>query len=320
MIDIINFDQAPTTRAVYYEGNAGAKEAIVFNDNVWMIKYPKSTRDLKKPQISYTTSPLSEYLGSKIYELLNIPVHETLLGIRKGKIVVACKDFTLKRDRHMWIEIGKLIPFHALKNSFMSSDLEAYSGTGSETLLGEVLDTINGHDELNATEDALKRFWDMFVIDAFIGNNDRNNGNWGLLWNPIKNTMSLAPVYDNGNAFFNKRSLAQMESRLADAALMEEDACKTLISAYRYTGLDNEGHSINPFQFIQSGENEDCKKAVERFLQNIDFSKIVELINAVPESNGTLAVMPQVQKDFYIKLMEIRLEKLRKGGLHIGQP
>ena len=32
-------------------------------------------------EISYTTSPISEYIGSKIYESLDIEVHETKLGI-----------------------------------------------------------------------------------------------------------------------------------------------------------------------------------------------------------------------------------------------
>jgi len=40
-------------------------------------------------------TPLSEFLGSHIYAILGYPVHETLLGYRKGKIVVACKDFSL---------------------------------------------------------------------------------------------------------------------------------------------------------------------------------------------------------------------------------
>jgi len=70
---------------------------------------------LFNPQISYTTSPLSEYLGSKIYEALGIPVHETVLGIRKNKVVVACRDFT-KNEANPGTMFDKayLIPFHDL--------------------------------------------------------------------------------------------------------------------------------------------------------------------------------------------------------------
>ena len=91
---ITNFEDAKIARGKFYEGNAGAKEAVIFDDSVWMIKYPKTTRDLQNPQLSYITSPLSEYLGSEIYKILGLPVHETHFGVRKNKVIVACRDFT----------------------------------------------------------------------------------------------------------------------------------------------------------------------------------------------------------------------------------
>ena len=319
MVKLIDFNNAPIAKYVYYGGNAGAKEAIIYDKDsldLWMLKYPKTTRDLVNPQLSYTTSPLSEYLGSKIYELLGIPVHETLLGVRKNKIVVACKDFTRKWDdglawgvRGLWLQ-KHLVPFHDLKNSFMSNDLESYSGTGSETLLDEVLATIAGQADLKAIPGVIERFWDMFVIDAFIGNNDRNNGNWGILIDEMTGEANLAPVYDNGNAFFNKRSIAAMEKRLSDAAAMHEDAYKTPRSAYKYTGTDTKGQLINPFAFIAQGENADCNAAVLRFVDTLDFDKIECIINCIPEVFGTISVMPEIQKRFYIELMKIRLERL----------
>jgi len=230
--NIINLDKAPLAKGVFYGGNAGAKEAVLYDNALWIVKYPKSTMDIKTPKISYTVSPISEHLGSKIYELLGLPVHETMLGVRKGRIVVACKDFTKTMDRSgVLVDASRLIPFHDLKNTFMSSDLESYSGTGPETLLQEALDTIAGLEDLMVTPGVAERFWDMFVVDAFIDNNNRSNGNWGLLWDMVDGSTSLAPVYGNGNAFFKKISLAQMEKRLKDKTLLEEDAYKTLISA-----------------------------------------------------------------------------------------
>ena len=338
MLVPIDFNKVEIAKGVFYGGDAGAKEAIIYDDGVWMLKYPKTARDMRNPQISYTTSSLSEYLGSKIYETLGIPVHETLLGIRNNKVVTACKDFTRAWSKKIALydtdrvlnstEDGEglplyapgvwqekyLVPFHDLKNSFMSSDLESYSGTGSETLLDEVLATIAGQSELKTIPGALERFWDMFVIDAFIDNNDRNNGNWGILIDPKNNAVDLAPVYDNGNAFFNKRSLAQMTKRLNDENAMQEDAYKTLLCAYKYTGLDNEGQKINPFTFIKHGENSDCLAAVLRFVNTVDMNVIKNIIYDIPESVGNLAVMPEVQKEFYLKLMQVRLEILQTNN------
>ncbi|MDR2166440.1 MAG: HipA domain-containing protein [Clostridiales bacterium] len=292
--------------AVYYGGNAGAKEAVLYDDAVWMLKYPKTTRDMKNPQMSYTTSPLSEFIGSKVYETLGIPVHETLLGVRQGKVVVACKDFLRYDMTNLMVQNFFLIHFHNLKNSFMASDLDNFSGTGSETFLDEVLATVKGEATLSSIPGVLERFWDMFVVDAFIGNNDRNNENWGLLLEPFSG-KKLAPIYDNGNAFFNKRSLAQMEKRLADSVAMEEDAYKTQLCVYKYKGIDNEGIKINPFDYIKNTNDPDCKAALLRFLNAVNLKAIKELIQKIPETHGNLAVMPAIQKQFYIRLLELRL-------------
>jgi len=317
MVELIDFDEVNVVRGVFYGGNAGAKESVSFNNGVWMLKYPKTTRDLVNPQVSYTTSPISEYIGSKIYEILGIPVHETLLGVRKNKIVVACRDFQFdignipRDDMGSFIKVDKLFfSFHDLKNNFMSSDIEEYSGTGSETLLDEVLATIKGQEELKLVNGTLERFWDMFVVDAFIGNNDRNNGNWGLTLD-LANGYALAPVYDNGNAFFNKRGLTQMENRLNDESAMREDAYKTVTCVYKYKGLDNEGHKINPFEFIKRGENNECNAAVTRFVNAIDMGKISSMINKIPEVKGVLSVMPKIQKDFYIELLKLRFQFIK---------
>ena len=79
---------------IRYGGHAGNKLGVVIDGENWFLKFPKSTKDLlRKVDISYNTSPLSEYIGSHIYKSLGIPVHETMLGIKDEKLVVACKDF-----------------------------------------------------------------------------------------------------------------------------------------------------------------------------------------------------------------------------------
>ncbi|MCL2360720.1 MAG: hypothetical protein FWC73_02765 [Defluviitaleaceae bacterium] len=124
--------------------------------------------------------------------------------------------------------------------------------------------------------------------------------------------MSLAPVYDNGNAFFNKRSLTQMDKRLGDVEAMKEDAYKTPRCVYKYTGLDNEGHRINPFDFIKGGENIDCNAALSRFVDKFEMSVIVNIVDDIPEAIGALAVMPKIQKEFYLELMRIRYNLLHE--------
>ena len=85
--------------------------------------------------------------------------------------MVGCKDFLL--------EGVILIEFVKIKVTFLppflDSNGEETNGTGTD--LQEVLMTIQEHPMLNRISGIEEHFWNMFVVDAFIGNPDRNNAN-----------------------------------------------------------------------------------------------------------------------------------------------
>ena len=217
MIEIADLrDCAPS--GLFYGGRAGQKEGILINGEPWIAKYPRTTRDLVGKHLpSYTSSPVSEYLGSHIYGLLGIPVHETTLGYRAGKIVCACRDFTFPNAR--------LFEFKEIKNALSDDDagFSSAPSDGEVILLGDVLAAIETSDVLKKVPGVRERFWDMFVVDAFIKNPDRNNGNWGVLMTAPM-AYELAPVYDMGSSLFSKRSPSVAARRLGDEAAEHEDA------------------------------------------------------------------------------------------------
>lgn len=51
----------------------------------------------------------------------------------------------------------------------------------------------------------------MFVVDALIGNNARNNGDLGVLVNNKTNETTVCPVFDNGASFNTKTSDEQIK-------------------------------------------------------------------------------------------------------------
>ena len=83
---LIDFEGCEKSRR-FYAGNAGRKIGVVWNGGNWILKFPGPTGRLQGSVPSYTTAPLSEFLGSHVYGMLGIPVHETVLGIRGGKVV-----------------------------------------------------------------------------------------------------------------------------------------------------------------------------------------------------------------------------------------
>lgn len=293
---MIDFTENERIRHRGYRGNAGQKRAYLHDGILWMVKFPQNTRDLEgKHLLSYTSSPLSEHIGSQIYASLGIPVHETVLGRCQGKIVVGCRDFTVAAD---------LLEFSQIKNTV---DEDMISGSFGSSARGErlsdVLKVIAGADDFEGLRsETTERFWDMFVTDAFILNNDRNNGNWGLLID--RYTAKLAPVFDNGNALFNKRNPSVMERRLVTESSIREDA---LQGTSFFT--DDEDHHIHPFKFIASMQNEDCNAAVLRFAERLDMEKVKAIIQEIPEQAFGLPVISSMQKGFYIKLLETAYEQ-----------
>ena len=46
MLAMIDFNDAEIARGVYYGGDAGAKNAILYEGEAWMLKYPKTAGTL----------------------------------------------------------------------------------------------------------------------------------------------------------------------------------------------------------------------------------------------------------------------------------
>lgn len=198
---------------------AGDKDGIIYENSPWIVKYPKSGKFMHTQNISYVSSPLSEYIGSHVFELLNIPVQETKLGNRHHKVVVGCKDF---RQKGQLLSEIKQIKNGA--NAELSDRLEQelhHSFTGERVNLNELILHLEHNPILKRVPDVTKRFWNTALVDALIDNSDRNNGNWGLLQIEDTDQYQLAPVYDNGKAFSSKASDEQIKSYLGQPDLAE---------------------------------------------------------------------------------------------------
>ncbi len=95
-----NFNEYKQNQRMY-GGTAGRKMGIDYKGDNYILKFPGNLKELqmKNIQLSYSNSPVCEYIGSNIYQIFGIDVHETILGIRNDKVVTACKDFLGDADR-----------------------------------------------------------------------------------------------------------------------------------------------------------------------------------------------------------------------------
>ena len=279
----VDFTDLPRRNKMYAGAN-GNKISVIYDNEQYMLKFPP-VPSLNK-DMSYSNSCFSEYLGCKIYESIGIPVQKTILGTYKvkgkEKIVVACGDFT---------KPGIVLQdFGSLKNQMIDSERRGYG-----TELNDVLQTF--HEQTAIDSKVLEeRFWDMFIVDAFIGNWDRHNGNWGFLYDTNTDEMQLAPVYDCGSSLY-----PQADEEIMKAVLSDKNELHYRVYQIPTSAILLNGKKIKYFDFISSLEYEECNQALLRIVPKIDLEKIKRIVEETP-------FISALQKGFYITMLSKRKE------------
>lgn len=282
---MIDFTNLPIRNKTYAGAN-GSKISVIYNGEQYMLKFPAIPS--KNREMSYSNGCVSEYIGCHIFDSIGIPVQETLLGIytRNGrkKIVVACKDFTAN---------GLILQdFASLKNTMIDS---IHNGYGTE--LSDILMTL---EEQTAMEPhvLITWFWNIFIIDALIGNWDRHNGNWGFLYNNNTDEITLAPVYDCGSCLF-----PQADEEIMKRTLEDPDERNLRVFEIPLSGIKINGQKIRYFDFISSLQNSECNMALKRIVPKIDIKEINRIVDKTP-------FISSLQKDFYKMILKERKERI----------
>lgn len=282
----IDFTNCPRLAGRAYNGANGKKIAVEYKGEVWILKFPPNVQSRPNNQ-SYSNSCISEHLGSTIYRMLDISAQETLLGIHvngREKVVCACKDFTSPGIR--------LFDFCSIKNTVIDSET---GGTGTE--LEDVLATIQQQNFLDPVI-VTERFWQMFVVDALLGNFDRHNGNWGFLVNEQTGESSLAPVFDCGSCL-----LPQADDNIMQTCLNNKDEMNARIYAFPASMLKINGKKINYHDYICGKHDQGLDAQLAILLPKIKELDFASLISTTP-------FITPLQQDFYLAYLNQRREKI----------
>ena len=124
---------------------------------------------------------ISEIISYQIAQHLQIDCIEYTLGNEMGRVVTKCKLFTSQ-------EIGYTPISHYKLNT---------------------VDELNNFIDVNYLDNS--HLQDMYLLDYITGNDDRHQGNFGVLVNNNnpREIIRLAPIFDNGFALFSKSRFSE---------------------------------------------------------------------------------------------------------------
>ncbi|HIS63352.1 MAG TPA: HipA domain-containing protein [Candidatus Scybalomonas excrementigallinarum] len=277
-----NFKNSKVNRLKWYGGANGNKIGISYQENDYMLKFPP--KPSKNKNMSYTNSCISEYIACHIFQSLGINTQETLLGKYGDKITVACKDFTSGGF--------ELKDFAQLKNTIIDSQQNGYG-----TELNDILNTIHEQQIISPVE-LEKFFWDMFIVDALLGNFDRHNGNWGFLVNYGTGEVKIAPIFDCGSCLYPQIEEKQMEYVLQDKKEIEKR-----IFVFPTSAIKVDEMKLNYFDFLNTTDNINCLKSLKDISNKIDMNKINSIIEGTP-------YISEIHKRFLKTMVRQRKEQI----------
>lgn len=304
----VDFSKFPVSMRNFDGRGSCEKKKRIINDEVYLVKFPEPIRkEDRKNGFSYRSSPYSEYIGSHIYSLLGIPSQETIIGTDvslKGRefTVVGCKDI-----RENWQTIT---PFSKIREETDKSRFRSDKKSGPR--LDKVLEIIKDQKYIES-DSLLRRFWNMFIIDAMLMNADRHSENWGILTDRENINVSLCPIFDCGSSL-GAIMEDSLKFRMArnPAAFIEEWIGKT-------SALTENGHKIYYPDFLGNKEKvpKECRQALLRILPiiRVKMPEIGKMIDNMP----ILDDHPDLRRIYYKTMIQKRKELiLERSAKELG--
>ena len=264
-----------------YAGSEKKKTVIMDDGHKYLLKFPDPTREVGR-ELSYINNALSEHIACSIYNIIGIQAQKTILGEYtddNGKVKIACACQDIRKTDEKMYEINKL-------------ELSSLDNTHARKLSLEYMDEVfEKMDDIIPKEQLSDFYYKMLVVDAFIGNTDRHNGNWAIL--ESQSGIRIAPVYDCGS------SLAP----LVDEKYVSADAGIQYAMNTSSVLVDAKGKKIKYCEFFKSDLNPRVQQALREVIPNIDLNKIDKLI--LQEQYLSLK-----RKEFYTSFLHTTYEKI----------
>ena len=142
-------------------------------------------------------------------------------------------------------------------------------------------------------------------MDAFLGNFDRHNGNWGFLVNKEMGTIRVSPIYDCGSCLYPQLGEDGMKQ-----VLSSEKELESRIFTFPNSAIKEKNKKINYFEFLSLTENCACLEALKKINDKIDMKKIQSIIEETP-------YITALQKKFYFTMLRLRKSLILEQAMNL---
>ena len=275
-----DYSKYKKTNAVF--SGAEKKHEILISGQKYIVKFQKNS------EVGLTMSHVCEYIGSHIFQLLGIDAQQTFLGTCEGRNVVVMKNFLDKNE--------VFVAFNGIGESTLEREKELYQYSYMD-----ICAMLEENTKLTNVQETVERFWEMFIVDALIGNFDRHGSNWGFI--KKENKYRMAPVFDNGSCLYPR---INNEQKIHDILNDESEILKRIYQFPR-SHIKVKGRKSSYFEVINSLQFEQCNKALKRIVPKVHLEDFYDLIDSVE-------CISNLQKEFYKTMIKRRFELILQNS------
>ena len=263
----------------YYSGSE-RKIGIVIDEEEWILKFQY------KDELKYRFNHVSEHIGSKVFNSIGIPAQITELGTYKGEEVVACRNFIP--------EGCMFVPFNDVGESTLERDKDAFQYSYED-----VMAMLSANKKLTDQDSTIDLFWDMYIVDALLGNFDRHGSNWGFIKN--NNEYTIAPIFDNGSCLYPQMIDEDMMLKIIESPDLTEDRVYRFPTSQIHIGSKKSSYH----DVISSMRFDECNNALLRVFPRIDMDDIFKIVDSIRS-------ISEVHNKFYKHMLRSRYELILK--------
>ena len=153
------------------------------------------------------------------------------------------------------------------------------------------------NNKLDDPRKTVRQFWEIYVLDALLGNFDRHGGNWGFI--KEANVYRLAPIFDNGSCLFPNLTDEDEMTKIINS--VEETDRR--VYTFPTSQILLNGMKSSYAQVIGSLAYQECNEALKTVCDRFDFNRISRIIDQTK-------FISDIQKDFYKHMIWKRYQKI----------